>query len=204
VPSPDTARLENWLLAARVLADQGLVEWRTGEFDRSLADSLRAAELYQANDSGSATEAAYALDAAGLAARDLGRAEDAVELSRRAETVFDSLYGPTAQESTLKAREHVGAALVAANRLDEARPILESVLALREEALGSQHPNLGEICGYLAELHLAAGEYEAAAGYAERVRRVYVAVYGPDHAYTRQADSLAARIDVARTSGRTP
>lgn len=190
-------------ISTRVLANQGLLKWRMGDFEGSLHDSLRAYELYRGSVGPESPEAVHALDAAGLAARDLGRADYAVELLQEAAEAFEHVHGPRAQESTLKAREHLGSALLRAGRAADAGAVLESVLALREEMLGSDHPNIGEVCGYLAEVRLRTGEYEQAEAYAARAHRILLALLGPDHRYTRQAGELIARIAAARASGRT-
>jgi serine/threonine protein kinase/tetratricopeptide (TPR) repeat protein len=75
----------------------------------------------------------------------------------------------------------VGNAYRNLGRFDEARPLLEEALLLREEHLGSAHPDVAESCVSLGWLEYWLADYEEARGLFERAARVYEQTLGPGH-----------------------
>jgi len=57
----------------------------------------------------------------------------------------------------------------------------EEVLAIREEVLGSGHPDVADALNNLATVMSALGDLEAARGLYERSLAVRKDAYGPDH-----------------------
>jgi CHAT domain-containing protein len=86
-------------------------------------------------------------------------------------------------------------------RFDEAVPLLEDVLRIREKYLGPEHPDVADARRELAEIHLAAGR----PGQAEDQLRRAFAVFGPalelaasrtEHEQRELAESLQKSLDV--------
>lgn len=65
---------------------------------------------------------------------------------------------------------------------DEGRPLLEQALALRERALGPDHPDVAQSLKDLANLHRAVGNFDEAEPLLVRALTIEEAAYGPVHA----------------------
>jgi non-specific serine/threonine protein kinase/serine/threonine-protein kinase len=75
----------------------------------------------------------------------------------------------------------VGNAYRNLGRFDEARPLLEEALLLREEDLGSAHPDVAESCISLGWLEYWTADYENARDLFERAASVYEQTLGREH-----------------------
>jgi tetratricopeptide (TPR) repeat protein len=64
----------------------------------------------------------------------------------------------------------------------EARPVAERALRVTEQALGPDHPEVGERCDELGQMLREAGDYRSARQQLERALVIHQAAYGPDHA----------------------
>ncbi|MCA9469548.1 MAG: tetratricopeptide repeat-containing protein, partial [Nitrospira sp.] len=64
---------------------------------------------------------------------------------------------------------------------DEAIPLAERVLAIREETQGKTHPSTALALNYLATLYQAQGQYANAEPLAQRALRIVEAALGPTH-----------------------
>ncbi|MCZ6916337.1 MAG: serine/threonine-protein kinase, partial [Gemmatimonadetes bacterium] len=65
---------------------------------------------------------------------------------------------------------------------DEGRPLLEQALALRERALGPDHPDVARSLKDLANLHRTVGDFDEAEPLLVRALAIEEAAYGPVHA----------------------
>jgi non-specific serine/threonine protein kinase/serine/threonine-protein kinase len=75
----------------------------------------------------------------------------------------------------------VGNAYRNMGRYEEARPLLEEALYLREENLGLTHSEVADSCVSLGWLEYWAADYEEARSLFERAATVYEQALGPDH-----------------------
>ncbi len=77
--------------------------------------------------------------------------------------------------------------------LDEARPLYEQALDLRERILGPEHPDTATTLNSLARLLKTQGEYDAAQAHYERALAIREKVLGPKHLRTSSSlNNLAA------------
>jgi tetratricopeptide (TPR) repeat protein len=65
--------------------------------------------------------------------------------------------------------------------LAEAKPLLHRSLALREKALGPDHPDVAPGLNNLAALYYAQGQYAKAEPLYQRSLAIYEKALGPDH-----------------------
>ncbi len=75
----------------------------------------------------------------------------------------------------------VGNAYRNLGQFDNAKPLLEEALLLREEHAGFAHPDVAESCVSLGWLEYWIADYEEARGLFERAARVYEQSLGPGH-----------------------
>ncbi|MEZ4450599.1 MAG: serine/threonine-protein kinase [Nannocystaceae bacterium] len=68
-----------------------------------------------------------------------------------------------------------------AGAYDEARALLERAVALRVEALGADHPDVGSALSNLGLAYDALGDYAAAKAHHTRVLAIFEQALGPDH-----------------------
>jgi tetratricopeptide (TPR) repeat protein len=71
--------------------------------------------------------------------------------------------------------------LYQAGRYQEAIPLLQRALAIREKALGPEHPETATSLNNLAELYRAMGAYDKALPLAQLALAIREKVSGPDH-----------------------
>jgi tetratricopeptide (TPR) repeat protein len=84
----------------------------------------------------------------------------------------------------------------AEHELVEARPCYERALAIREKALGPDHPNTALSLNNLGALLQAMGDLQGARPYFERALAIFTARLGPDHPHTHTVRrNLAALAD---------
>ena len=155
---------------------------RTAELEAA-AQWLRHAEASLARVDGSHPELEAGIARAACQLHDAqGRPEDALVACRRAIAVLESAADGDASQ-LWHARMTTASTLLGLGRHHEARAML---LPLHDEAvarLGALHPRVG---GALMNLGLAAqtgADLEAAAAYTRRAIEVFVATYGPEHAW---------------------
>jgi tetratricopeptide (TPR) repeat protein len=88
------------------------------------------------------------------------------------------------QEEALTQAEYLneeGRAWQAAGQYADAQPPLEHALALREKALGPEHPNVAASLNNLAELYRAQGRYADAEPRYQRALIIWEKALGPEH-----------------------
>jgi non-specific serine/threonine protein kinase/serine/threonine-protein kinase len=100
-------------------------------------------------------------------------------LDRGVERIRDELTGQPIMRAQLLGT--VGNAYRNMGRYEEARPLLEEALVLREEQLGLTHSEVADSCVSLGWLEYWAANYEEARSLFERAATVYEEALGPDH-----------------------
>jgi tetratricopeptide (TPR) repeat protein len=88
--------------------------------------------------------------------------------------------GLTSPEASLLCNE-TGAYLYERGRYQEAEPLLQRALAIREQALGPQHPDVAHSLNDLAELYRAQGKYAEAEPLYQRALAIREQALGPQH-----------------------
>ena len=109
----------------------------------------------------------------------LGQAERALKLSKRALGQFERLLGPKGKyvASTLN---NIGSLLEGLGRHDEARVMLERALVIRYELYGDFSSMTASSLGNLGAVLEGQGEYEAAIKHLRHALEIYERVYGPE------------------------
>jgi non-specific serine/threonine protein kinase/serine/threonine-protein kinase len=100
-------------------------------------------------------------------------------LDRGVERIRNELTGQPIMRAQLLGT--VGNAYRNMGRYEEARPLLEEALDLREEQLGLSHPQVADSCVSLGWLEYWAANYEGARSLFERAAIVYEEALGPKH-----------------------
>ncbi len=94
---------------------------------------------------------------------------------------------------------NLGAVHFSSGAFAESQALHEEALALRERALGEQHPSVLRSLNNLAAAHGAAGEYADARALSERALAIGRSILGPDHPAV--ADSLNVIALISRAEG---
>jgi serine/threonine protein kinase len=146
------------------------------------------------------------LDLLGRTYRDLGLDEKAVQAYERAVAVRREALGPEHPETMVSLtnladlRREVdddnrmiglARAYLAAGRRDEAIPLLERTLKLREATLGRGHPDTIATRANLGEVYLAERRAEEAIGSLEPALKLREATLGRDH-----SDTIKTRVEL--------
>ncbi|MFM7327028.1 MAG: tetratricopeptide repeat protein, partial [Nodosilinea sp.] len=92
--------------------------------------------------------------------------------------------------------------LYQAGRYSEAVPLAERALAIREQALGPDHPDTATSLNNLALLYESMGRYEEAEPLYQRALAIYEKALGPDHPLT--ASSLNNLAGLYYAQGQLP
>ncbi len=75
----------------------------------------------------------------------------------------------------------MGYLLQAMRKYEEARPFYTRALAIKEEQLGPDHPDVAASLNNMGELLESMGKYEEAVPYYERALAIFKAKLGADH-----------------------
>ncbi|MDC0672353.1 tetratricopeptide repeat protein [Nannocystis radixulma] len=139
---------------------------------------------------------ARTFSALGLVRTRQGLVEEAVELQRKALAIV--MAGPEAVEDTRwDLLLNLGIALTAAERVDEALPMLEEALTLATRLLGPEHPHVGLCLSARANALRDAGRANEAIASARAALELFERSYGPDHDEVYVQQSLLAQAFVA-------
>ncbi len=118
-------------------------------------------------------------------------------LDRGAEKIDNFSAEPVPQARLM---ETVGVVYRKLGLYDEAAPLLEGALELREEHLGEEHPTVASSLEDLAQLRFQEGKFREAEPLARRSLEIREKILGADHAET--ATSLNLLADTYRRQGR--
>ena len=107
--------------------------------------------------------------------------------------LFGSASQAVAQSSTADELNKKIIELYQAGKFAEAVPLAQQVLAIREKALGSDHPDVAQALNNLAALFRDQGRYAEAEPLLKRALAIYEKALGPDHPdVARALNNLAA------------
>ncbi len=101
--------------------------------------------------------------------------------------LFGSASQAVAQSSTADELNKKIIELYQAGKFAEAVPLAQQVLAIREKALGSDHPDVAQALNNLAALFRDQGRYAEAEPLLKRALAIYEKALGPDHPDVAQA-----------------
>ena len=166
------------LVAEARLALGDLLE-RTGAFPES--EKMLETAYFAAAGSGATEMATMAAEElAFLVGHELARHEDGLRWSQHAEVGLASL--PDVAQTRMSAHiSNLAYIHQAMGSHAEARSLLERALALREEVLGAEHPEVARSLNNLAVVYEAGGSYEDARALYERALSVNEHTFGPNH-----------------------
>ena len=122
---------------------------------------------------------------------DVGRFDEAIELSERVLAEQERVLGPD-HPKTLTVRNNLAGAYHSAGRFDEAIELLERVLVGSERVLGPDHPDTLMTRNNLAVAYRSVGRFDEAIELLGRVLADQERVLGPDH-----PDTLGTRNNLA-------
>ena len=160
-----------------MLLEQGVLEERSS--DRGAAETLTRA-VDAAIAAGADRTAAEALvHLVRVQAYQLADHERAHYYGRLATAALARLGDPAEPAADLA--DHLGRLAFQEGQLDDALALHRRALALRERALGANHPEVGSTLLRLAAVHAEKGDLEEAGRLAERAVALYRAGYGDGH-----------------------
>jgi tetratricopeptide (TPR) repeat protein len=108
---------------------------------------------------------------------------------------------PAAASKEVAEAERLGAEverLYGQGRYDEALPLAERALAIRERTLGPDHPDIAQFLNYLAVLRWAGGDYARAEPLYQRALAIREKALGPDHPDVADVLNNLAMLQAAR------
>jgi tetratricopeptide (TPR) repeat protein len=164
-------------LLARAWLRQGILQSGTADYEQAEATLERAyeatVELRMAAAAADATRYLVYVVGAKLAQHEEGR-----RWAKHAKPLAGAVGTDEALASYL---HNLGALAFAEGKYEEARDHFGRALAIREEALGPDHPEVGHTLNNLGNVAFAEGKYDEARGAYERALAVWEQVLGPDH-----------------------
>lgn len=180
---------------ARVLVGQGFEQ--TGVYDKAEAEFAEAYfKAAQAGAWGKAAEAASGL------ARTVGffRAEyeEGLRWGRHIDVALSTLGEPETGLRRALSLTHLANIHHARGDYSEALDLHARALAIREQALGPEHPDVAISLNNLAVTHAARGEHEEALALYERALAIDEAALGPEHPDIAYTLNNLASIHLAR------
>ena len=145
-----------------------------------IAVGLLVALLVGASASGGAhADQWYEVSKAGLRAADEGRFDDAEALFREALQLSEEYSDGDPRQAT--SVNNLAYILHAQGRYLAAEPHYRESLAMREAALGPDHPDVAQSCNNLAELYRVLGRYPDAEPLHQRALEIREAAFGAKH-----------------------
>ena len=121
-----------------------------------------------------------------------------IEDARASLRVVELEHGPK-HPNTATSLNHLAALLESQGNYEEARPLYERALKIREEALGPRHPHTATSLNNLALLLHDQGNYEEARPLLERALKIREEALGPKHPDT--ASSFHSLLHLLEASG---
>ncbi|MGH7500314.1 MAG: tetratricopeptide repeat protein [Longimicrobiales bacterium] len=146
---PDSALLTS---AASSLHNLAVTNWRQRNLERADSLETEAIALYDSAGTTETTQLASSLDVLGLIRQDLGRPDEAVDLTQRALAIRRrNLTSPHMLIAI--GMNNVATALMIAKRPAEAEPLLLESLEMRRALLGDEHPQVAAAIHNLGALY---------------------------------------------------
>eukprot|EP00268_Persea_americana_P024634 TRINITY_DN2406_c0_g1_i6.p1 TRINITY_DN2406_c0_g1~~TRINITY_DN2406_c0_g1_i6.p1 ORF type:complete len:735 (+),score=191.90 TRINITY_DN2406_c0_g1_i6:361-2565(+) len=141
---------------AGIEAQMGVMYYMMGRYAESYASFKNAIEKLRKSGEKKSAFFGIALNQMGLACVQRYAINEAADLFEEARTVLEQEYGPY-HPDTLGVYSNLAGIYDAMGRLDDAIEILEYVVGIREEKLGTAHPDVDDEKRRLAELLKEAG-----------------------------------------------
>lgn len=173
------------------LALLGNLQARTGDPEAGAA-TLREAVVASARGRDDLNAAAAARQLVYVVGNLLGRCSEALELCNLAGAMVARSGGDPDQVADLLTLRAL--MIFRAGRFDEARPIAERALAIREESFGPDFPDLGLSLNILGLILREQGDLEGALRILERGLELWQRVLGQEHPKVAQALNNVGRV----------
>ncbi|CAN0904306.1 Protein KINESIN LIGHT CHAIN-RELATED 2 [Linum grandiflorum] len=141
---------------AGIEAQIGVMHYLTGNFPESYTTFKSAITKMRGNGEKKSALFGIALNQMGLACVQLYAINEAADLFEEARTILEKEYGPY-HPDTLAVYSNLAATYDAMGRLDDAIEIMEKVVRMREQKLGTANPEVVDEKRRLAELLKEAG-----------------------------------------------
>ncbi|CAA2985647.1 protein KINESIN LIGHT CHAIN-RELATED 1-like [Olea europaea var. sylvestris] len=139
-----------------IKARMGVMFYMVGRYEESQSSFESAVAILRASGERKSAFFGVVLNQMGLACVQLFKIDEAAELFEEAREILEQECGPCHQD-TLGVYSNLAATYDAMGRVEDAIKILEYVLKLREEKLGTANPDFDDEKKRLAELLKAAG-----------------------------------------------
>lgn len=182
---------------ARALYRRALLETKTGDA-KSAETTLGAALLAAADARDDVLAARIWAELVGVVGNRLTRPDEALRLRPGAEAALRRAGGEP--EAAAHLSRSLGLVFYAQGKFDQARSQMERALALREKALGPDHPDVAGAVNDIGNTFYAQGKYDEARSRYESVLALGQRHLGPDHpSIARSLTNLGA---VLRAQGK--
>ncbi|CAA7402523.1 unnamed protein product [Spirodela intermedia] len=145
-----------WNTIAGIEAQIGVMYYEIGRYGEAKSSFQSAVSKLRAGGERQSAFFGVVLNQMGLACIQLYKIDEAADLFEEARSILEKECGPCHQD-TLGVYSNLAATYDAMGRLEDAIKILEYVLKLREEKLGTAHPDVEDEKKRLAELLKEAG-----------------------------------------------
>lgn len=145
-----------WSTVAGIEAQMGVIYYMIGRYAESRSSFESAVAKLRASGERKSAFFGVVLNQMGLACVQLFKIDEAAELFEEARAILEQEYGACHQD-TLGVYSNLAATYDAMGRVEDAIEILEYVLKIREEKLGTANPDVDEEKRRLAELLKEAG-----------------------------------------------
>jgi tetratricopeptide (TPR) repeat protein len=166
-------------LVARTHMLAGVVAQRRGDYD--LAQRELEAAFSAAGLAGADLVALEAAEHLAYVVGDIKSKHEAGLAWGRVSAMMVDRLGVAEDPIAASVNNTVGGVHHARGAFDEALAHYERALAISEQELGPDHPEVPKTLTNIATAHLDRADYEQALGYFERSLALYEAVLGPDH-----------------------
>ncbi|XP_043706016.1 protein KINESIN LIGHT CHAIN-RELATED 3-like [Telopea speciosissima] len=148
---------------AGIEAQMGVLYYMLGNYSESYTSLMNAVTKLRASGEKKSTFFGIALNQMGLACVQRYAINEAADLFEEARSILEQEYGPY-HPDTLGVYSNLAGTYDAMGRLDDAIEILEYVVGMREEKLGTANPDVDDEKRRLAELLKEAGRVRSRKG----------------------------------------
>ncbi|XP_042388292.1 protein KINESIN LIGHT CHAIN-RELATED 1-like [Zingiber officinale] len=145
-----------WRTVAGIEAQMGVIYYMVGQYNEAKSSFESSVSKLRTSTERKSAFFGVLLNQMGLASLQLFKVDEAATLFEEARAVLEKECG-TSHKDTLGVCSNLSATYDAMGRVEEAIELLESVLKLREEKLGTANPDLDDEKKRLAELLKEAG-----------------------------------------------